>query len=383
MIRRGNSFNEPRRHYDVPSTAPQSTWERIFILPATSDILRFRNHAYCRCLLLLPLLLLLNSCKAPDNFHYSTIYRGHSVEGLNARSLVVISDAVIVAGPKGVFCGRFFSGDLVEQPAIEGAEDIRDMHLFNDGTMVLMNSGNNGTIYHVAFDGTQTKVYDTAAIFLDGLDFWDDRSGIAFGDPLGGKFFLLRTDNSGKNWHNLTPPSLPVARPGEGAFAASGTSIQCLGDSTVYFVTGMGDTARMFCSYDRGLSWSVKNTPVKSGSNNGIYSMYFWSETEGIIAGGNWEDTKAKKKICYYTADGGNTWINRSKGLGGYTSCIQGNENGTFLCATGDQGTYYSLDKGLNWELMFERNFYSMAVTDDYLVLIGRDGVLEVLMYKF
>lgn len=336
-------------------------------------------HLLLQLQLLLPLFF---ACTKPDNFRYSTIYRGHTVEGLSGRAMTVVNDAVIFAGPNGVFGGRFFGGDLVEQPAIEGAEDIRDMHLFGDGKMVLMNSGEHGTIYHIGFNGEQKKVFDSSGVFLDGLDFWDEKNGICYGDPVGGKFFLLRTFDSGLTWFNLTPKSLPVILENEAGFAASGTGLQCIGDSTVYFVTGMADTARMFCSYDCGETWTVKNTPMKSGNSYGIYSMFFWSETEGMVIGGSWEEIDYKKKICYYTSDGGNTWENRSKGLGGYTSCIQGDQEAKFIAVTGDKGTYYSLDKGVTWVLLFERGYYTLAINKDYLVLMGRDGILEVLLYK-
>ena len=326
---------------------------------------------------------LIASCKTSDTLKYSTVYRGHSIEGMHARAHVLINDAVIVAGPNGKFCGRFFGGDLVEQPALIGAEDIRDLHLFNDGSMVMMNSGDTARIYYISYNGEQKVVFDSSGVFLDGLDFWDDLNGIVYGDPIDGKFFLLRTFDGGKKWFNLSPLNFPGATENESGFAASGTGIQCVGDSTVYFATGMGALARMYCSYDRGMTWEVKSTPIKSGDSFGIYSIYYWSKNEGIIVGGSWKEIDYNKNICYYTADGGATWENRSKGLAGYTSCVQGNDDGTFLAATGDKGTFYSLDKGEHWNRLVERNYYSLSVTKDYVVLIGRDGVLEILKYSF
>ncbi len=41
------------------------------------------------------------------------------------------------------------------------------------------------------------------------------------------------------------------------------------------------------------------------------------------------------------------------------------------------------LDKGLHWHLLFERNYYSIAINQDFVAFAGRDGVLEVLRYKF
>ena len=325
-----------------------------------------------------------SSCRTADNFKYATIYHGHSIEGLHARAITFVnSDAVIVAGPKGVFCGRFFGGDGVEQPSLAGAEDIRDIHLFNNGTIALLNSGDTAKIYIVGFNGEQGVVFDSTGVFLDGFDFWDEENGIAYGDPVKNEFFLITTSTAGRIWKPLSPQSLPEILNKEAGFAASGTGLQCIGDSVVYFATGMADTARLFCSYDRGENWIAKNTPVKSGDSYGIYSIYFWSETEGIIIGGSWKETDYNKKICYYTADGGDTWINRSKGLGGYTSCVQGNEKGTCIFATGDEGTYYTLDKGQTWQMLSERSYYSITLNEEFVAFSGRDGILEILRYSY
>lgn len=330
------------------------------------------------------LAVLLVSCKSTDNLQYATIYNGQSLAGFHARAVTFVNqEAILIAGPKGVFCGKYIGGDLIEQPALNGAEDLRDMHLFMNGTLSLLSSGDTGKIYVVGFNGEQALVFDTAGVFLDGMDFFDDKNGIAYGDPLNGNFFLTITNDAGRSWNAFTPKTFPPVLKNEAGFAASGTGIQCIDDSIVYFATGMADTARLFCSYDRGNNWVAKNTPLKSGDSYGIYSIYFWSATEGMIIGGSWKDTEYKKKICYYTSDGGNTWINRSKGLGGYSSCIKGNEDGSCIFATGDHGTYYTLDKGLNWNLLFERNYYSIAVSKDFVAFVGRDGAVEILRFKF
>lgn len=329
-------------------------------------------------------LLLLSACQITQEIQYATIYSDYSKEGLNARALAIVGEeAVIVAGPKGYFCGKYFGGDLVEQPSLVGAADIRDLQLFDDGTMSMMSSGDTARIYHVDYNGKQSLVYDSAGIFLDGMDFWDATSGIVYGDPVRSHFFLALTNNAGQNWTPLYPDVFPSILTAEAGFAASGTGLQCLGDSTVYFATGMADTARLFCSYDRGKTWVAKNTPMKSGDSFGIYSIYFWSEQEGMIVGGSWKETEYNKKICYYTADGGNTWVNRSKGLGGYLSCINGNQDGSCLFTTGDQGTFFSLDKGITWSLLFDKNYYSIALKGEYAVFIGRNGVLEIIRYKY
>lgn len=330
-------------------------------------------------------LLILFSCHAPkDTLEYATIYRGETIAGFNARALTFVNhDALIIAGPKGVFCGKYFGGELIEQPNLKDAEDIRDVHIFNNGTLAFLNSGQKGRIYVVGYNGEQGLVYDSSGVFLDGFDFWDDQNGIAFGDPVDDHFFLIETKTAARIWTPIKTEYFPDKLQNESGFAASGTSIQCIGDSMVVFATGMADTARLFISYDRGKNWIAQNTPMKAGENFGIYSIYFWNDKEGMIIGGNWKETDYKKKICFYTGDGGDTWVNRSKGLGGYSSCIQGNEDGSCIFATGDAGTFFTLDKGLNWFLLFERNYYSIQVNKDYVAFVGRNGAVEILRYQF
>ena len=130
------------------------------------------------------------------------------------------------------------------------------------------------------------------------------------------------------------------------------------------------------------LSWTVKNTPIKSGDSYGIYSMYFWSEKEGVIIGGSYLTPDDTEKLCFYTSDGGDTWQERSAGLGGYTSCVHGSKDGGLLIATGRIATYYSLNKGESWELLLKNTFYSVRVGDDKLFFSGKEGVVSVYKYQ-
>ncbi len=175
---------------------------------------------------------------------------------------------------------------------------------------------------------------------------------------------------------------MPKALENEGGFAASGSSIQAIGERTVYFGAGLGAEARLFCSNDRGYNWVAKSTPMKSGEGSyGIYSMFFLSEDEGFIIGGSYEDSTYNTDICHYTKNAGNSWKSRSNGLLGYCSCIHGRADGKLLVATGKMGTFYSVDKGKNWQVLSEKPFYTCHVTNETVVLSGRNGVLTFIDY--
>lgn len=323
---------------------------------------------------------------APTNraITYESQFKGQSVNGAHARAISMNDMFVVMAGQNGNIGVHVIDSTMPArhiQDSIPNIEDFRDIYMNARGNCLLMNSGEDGIIYGIAGGSKKSILYDTAGVFFDGMSFWNENAGIVFGDPIKGKFFLAETRKMSGNWSAISPESMPMALENEAGFAASGTSIQTIGDSTVYFGTGMGKKARLFCSYDRGANWIVKDTPMKSGDSYGIYSMFFWSESKGIIVGGSYKDSTYKKDICQYTSDGGDTWQVRSKGLLGYTSCVQGTANGDFIVATGRMGTFYSTNEGESWDVLVDRPFYSCYVTDDKVVLVGRNGAAEILNY--
>jgi photosystem II stability/assembly factor-like uncharacterized protein len=334
---------------------------------------------------LLFVLLPTASCStSKETVTFSKIYEATAASGKHARALACSGDFIITGGMEGQVSIHNFDAQVMPNPyliQIQGMEDFRDVHLQNFGSCIFMNSGKNGIIYLVARNGQLSAVYDTVGVFLDGMAFWEDGQGIVMGDPMNDKFFLARTVDNGSTWSAFTPTTMPSVLEGEAAFAGSGTGIQTIGDSTIYFVTGGGPKARLFCSFDRGENWEVKDTPMKSGGSFGIYSTYFLNEQEGFVIGGSYQDSTYNKSICMYTSNGGESWSNRSKGLLGYCSCIQGTKDGKLLVATGRMGTFYSSTKGKNWSLLTNEPFYTCNVSDTRIILLGRNGKLKAFSY--
>ena len=308
-------------------------------------------------------------------------YKGFNQEGKHSRALYNHDEGFVVGGADGVYSQ--FDLDYVQTiDSLKGASDLRDVYVRGDGSMIFINSGELGKIWKVSPDGKSKKlVYNRKDVFLDGIAFWNDLNGVAYGDPINGKFLVLITVDGGEMWRQLDYNLMPYALPNEAGFAASGTGIAAVGESTILIGTGMADTARLYRSTDMGLSWDIKPTPIKPGDSYGIYSMYFWSENEGVVVGGSFKEPKDTVDNCFYTNDGGNSWT-QCFGLGGYTSCVHGTSDGSFLVATGRVATYYSLDKGLSWQTLLNDTFYSVRVSNDKLYFSGRDGKISVYSYK-
>ncbi|MDG1914054.1 MAG: hypothetical protein P8I55_05625 [Crocinitomix sp.] len=342
---------------------------------------------YFNCFVILILFAGLFTACAPSNrvVNYTHQFKGQSVNGAHARGISANNQYIVISGKDGNLGVHLLDttmGGAHIQDVIENIEDFRDIHLDEKGNCFLMNSGEKAIIFGIAGGSRRAILFDTAGVFLDGMAFWNRNAGIVFGDPVNGKFYLANMTNGGDDWKTMSPNTMPAALENEAGYAASGTSIQTIGDSTVYFGTGMGAKARLFCSYDRGANWIVKDTPMKAGDSYGIYSMFFWSENEGMICGGSYKDSTYKKGICQYTADGGDTWQEKSRGLDGYISCVQGTANGEFIVATGRMGTFYTTNKGQSWDVLIDRPFYSCFVNDKIVVLTGRNGATEIIHYS-
>jgi photosystem II stability/assembly factor-like uncharacterized protein len=206
---------------------------------------------------------------------------------------------------------------------VPGAEklDFRDVEAFGETTAYLLSAGpgDASRIYKTTDHGKswvmQFKSADPAA-FFDAIAFWDEKNGIALGDPVKGMFQLIVTKDGGANWKPLAAKTLPPALSGEGAFAASGTCLVTRYENDVWFATGSAKTARVFHSKDRGQNWEVSETPIVAGAESaGIFSIAFRDKHHGMIAGGDYRKPNDIVATAATTSDGGKTWTLLDKRL--------------------------------------------------------------------
>lgn len=204
-------------------------------------------------------------------------------------------------------------------------------------------------------------------VFYDSMQFWNEKEGIAIGDPTANCLSIIVTRDSGKTWQKLACDSLPKIYEGEAAFAASNTNIVVKGQHA-WLVSG-GKKARVFHSPDKGKTWEVFETPLVQGeAMTGIFTADFYNDTIGFIAGGNYEKPLQNFQNKAITTDGGKTWrlVGENRGLG-YTSCVQfvPNSGGKALVAVGAQGLFYSADAGENWQqLLTDPTLYTIRFLD-------------------
>ncbi|HEX8607557.1 MAG TPA: YCF48-related protein, partial [Pedobacter sp.] len=160
------------------------------------------------------------------NFIQQTSGNSTSIRGMS-----IVSDEVAwVSGSNGTV-GRTIDGGLNWQwIKPEGYEklDFRDIEAFDSNKAIVVNAGSPAYILLTNDGGkswTQTYKNTDSAIFLDGMDFWDEKQGIIFGDPIENRMQLLKTSDGGLSWKDISANLKRNMLSGEAGFAASGTTI--------------------------------------------------------------------------------------------------------------------------------------------------------------
>lgn len=274
------------------------------------------------------------------------------------RGVSVVDDRTAWAsGSNGTVLRTVDGGATWAAMTVPGEEsaDFRDIEAFGPDEAVVMAIASPAKIYRTTDAGehwTRTFFEDAPGIFLDGLAFFDESDGLAFGDPMDGRFVFIATADGGASWAPLPDESRPVAGDGEAAFAASGTSLAVLDDDRVWLCTG-GSVSRVWRSTDRGRSWEAVPSGLLEGApSSGAFSVAFHDAGNGIAVGGDYRAEDASEGNAAISADGGRTWQAVTAARpGGYREAVAFVPGTTppMAVTVGPTGSDYSLDLGRTW----------------------------------
>lgn len=314
------------------------------------------------------------------------------VSSASLRGLHVVDSSVVwSSGSKGTVLRSVDGGETwtAVSPTGAGEFDFRDVHAWNDREAIVMSSGTPTRFYRTN-DGGQTwsVVHEDnrPEAFFDAIAFTSGNDGVAFSDPVDGRFLLVRTNDAGKTWQEFPSDQRPTARPGEAAFAASGTCLVAIDDCLLLGLGGgdasSSDESRILKSEDGGVSWTESISGIATGKSAGVFSIAMANRDHGVAVGGDYEHPELQSRIASFTTDGGQHWRPAATPPRGYRSCAAAvpRSEGRIFVACGPTGCDITTDGGRTWLALSDEGFHAIGVSRDGSVAVasGADGRIGV-----
>ena len=294
----------------------------------------------------------------------ATTVVGQTIETLtrdgnaSLRGLSAVSDQVVwVSGSNGRVGRSVDGGRNWVWATVGGHEktDFRDIEAFDDKTAVVMGVAEPGVILRTVDGGTNwTTVYidSSKGVFLDAMDFLPEGRGVAVGDPIDGRLYLLETVDFGKTWRRIPTGPSTALREGEAFFAASGTNVRMLPDGRWVAVTG-GKSSRLLTGVEAFELPTLQGRQSTGANSIGVSS----SGGRWMVVGGDFSSDTTRDSNCHFSDDGGVTWKTPQQGPSGYRSCVEAVSVNSWL-ACGTSGVDLTLDDGSNWRKISGEGFH-------------------------
>jgi photosystem II stability/assembly factor-like uncharacterized protein len=255
--------------------------------------------------------------------------------------------------------------------------EIRSIHAWDSDKAIVATAGQPALIMKTIDRGfTWTTYYENKSpqAFFDGMKFHNERSGIAFSDPVDGGLLIVRTEDGGDSWQAVEPSAIPKMDANEAGFAASNSSLHTFGSQLAWIGLGGGSNgpSRIFRSQDGGAIWTSQAVPpIARGMSSGIFAIAFENERNGIAVGGDYNKATSDIENIAISNDGGSTWrAPRTGRPRGFRSCVvlvpsnAKNTNKKFWLTCGPSGCDWSIH-GEVWSGISEIGFHVLNVAND------------------
>ena len=264
--------------------------------------------------------------------------------------------------------------------------DFRSLYAWGKDTAIVFTAGSPAICYKTTNGGKswdKTFYLEHKDVFVNSMDFKNNKEGIVWGEPMDGKFFMLKTNDGGDTWDKL---DAPIALPGDGGFAASNSCVAYLPSGKITFVMGVTRSCFYWSDSDSNIDWNVSNTGlVQGGESNadGIYCVKMFDDNNGIVAGGNYANVNENSQVLAVTNDGGKTWTHPVTLPHGFISAIGvlNAKNGEII-AVGSHGSSISKDNGLNWLKNGDDGYHALSESPsgNYIYFCGERGKLGIII---
>lgn len=338
-------------------------------------------------------LLLIIGCNSKQKKESPSFFTSVEIEtiledSISVRAIQLMGNNLAFAANNGIY-GMYDSQNKTWKTNIQRYDTIIPEFRAVASTSTdffMLSVGNPALLYKTGDSGSMELVYEERheKVFYDALAFWNEKEGIAMGDPVEHCLSIIITRDGGKSWDKINCENLPATAEGEAAFAASNSNIAIQGDKTWILSGGM--KSRIFFSPDKGKSWEVFETPIVQGTaTQGGYSLDFYDENKGFIIGGDYTEPEENQANKATTKDGGKTWklvaVGQEPGYKSSVKYVPG-KDGKELIAVGFTGISYSKDAGKTWKTLSSEGFFTLRFLNDSIAYAAGKNRIAKLKFK-
>lgn len=298
-------------------------------------------------------------------------------DSIYSRAITSNGNTLYLGSSNGLIYSYRLRNGKTKQLTKISIPEIRDIHLTQKGILAMQSNDTSKLFFHTSMKDQIIEI-DSKPRFWDGMDILPSGIGLLMGDPIDGYFSLFKTTDFGLHWIEIEP-KIPAFN-GEAGFAASGSTVRCLNDSTFCFVSG-GMKSRFFNTTNAGKTWTIVEIDYAANSGSGAFSMCFINALEGVIVGGDYTLSNVSENTSFFTSDGGKTWQKSENPTLGYRSHVISYKDTLYACGT--TGMDVSYDKGKTWKFYLEGNFIAMHLIKNRLFVTLPKGKIKTIALPY
>lgn len=299
----------------------------------------------------------------------------------NINAITYSDNVVAFAGDNGLFGMIDLNTFAVNSSQQKHKDFFPNFHsvAFTDSNFFMISYPHPIIIYKTGKKEMELVFEDDEDLVSDNhFAFLDNKTGIVIGNKFDDYFSILKTTDGGYTWHKVTE-NFPPADPDEAISNISSSALVAVGNK-FYFVT-QGKFSHIYI-YNKNVERQEKyKLPIQHGKNyQGAYSTDFYSEEQGVVAGGNPDDKNDSQDNLLLTFDGGKSWESITNNIG-KIHCIKyiPNTMGNELILNSQSGIWFSSDKGYTWKKISDEIFYYIACIDTNKIALSNTNKIKII----